>query len=965
MYRPIDAAVLRGTALLPARDPLWPEVDTPVPDVQALRDWLAQAWTPTFAAAVTMASTDLSATVHAILDGRQQDPTRVARAAAATLKYLLRAHSRATPFGLFAGVTPVRIRTTAGLRLGTAHRATTVLDFSTLAAAAEAVEADEDARQQLTLVTSSLVVERDGHAVLDHRRSPTPGHGPDQVRIRITGPVREAMTGARTPVRWSDLAAQLTERHREVPAAAVEALLANLVRHSVLLTSARAPMATTDPLAAVPRPAAQPVPGHEVLTQGAERASVCLRLDWDVDLPAEVAEEAAAAAAVLTRLAPQPALRGWPGWHTRFLERYGPGALVPATEAVDVLGYPAGYRGTPDEVASEPLAQRDRRLVTLAQRALRQGVDEVELTDADLAALATTGQDQPVQPSTELTVRIHAPSPEALQQGRFTLNVVGVARSAGTTVGRFLHTFDPADRERIAAAYAKLPGVHRDALLAQISAPPLTGHAENVARAPQVTDLQIPVGDHPAPGTAVLPLGDLLVTADAQQLHLYSRTHQRPVHTLLLNAVDLVHHSHPLTRFLAEAPAALAAPCTGFAWGTAATHLPFLPALRYRRTVISPARWRLDADDLPSAGDQALWDHQLGFWANRMRLPTRVYLADADQALALDLAQPSHRTLLRRHLLRFGTATLHRAPDAEDLGWIQGRAHEAVIALAAHQDHAPVAVSGHVAKRSEARLPGCGDLLDLHLHGHRGEQDAIVLRHLPALLAAVAPTACWFLRYREPADHLRLRICVADGALGAAFTAVGTWTRALQQAGLITHTTVHTHQPETGRFGGPAALAAVEHVFAADSAAARAQLAATSTRGGPDPRALTAASMLNLATGLLGERTAALRWLTTRTRTTDTPPPRAVHQQALALAGDPSPDPGMDVLTAWAARAEALAAYRQALTGAELGPEDTLADLLHLHHARVHGPDLGAERIHLHLARAAALSWSARARRSS
>jgi hypothetical protein len=37
-----------------------------------------------------------------------------------------------------------------------------------------------------------------------------------------------------------------------------------------------------------------------------------------------------------------------------------------------------------------------------------------------------------------------------------------------------------------------------------------------------------------------------------------------------------------------------------------------------------------------------------------------------------------------------------------------------------------------------------------------------------------------------------------------------------------------------------------------------------------------------------------------------------------------------------------------------------LPDLLHLHHARVAGPDVAAERACLHLARAAALSWLAR-----
>jgi hypothetical protein len=53
---------------------------------------------------------------------------------------------------------------------------------------------------------------------------------------------------------------------------------------------------------------------------------VDLLVDADIVLPEEVAREAAAAAAALTRLTPYP--RGLPAWedyHAAFMERYGTG----------------------------------------------------------------------------------------------------------------------------------------------------------------------------------------------------------------------------------------------------------------------------------------------------------------------------------------------------------------------------------------------------------------------------------------------------------------------------------------------------------------------------------------------------------------------------------------------------------------------------------------------------------------
>ena len=199
----------------------------------------------------------------------------------------------------------------------------------------------------------------------------------------------------------------------------------------------------------------------------------------------------------------------------------------------------------------------------------------------------------------------------------------------------------------------------------------------------------IPLGDYHGPDTHQLPVTDLAVTADAEQLHLVSVSRRRPVHTMLLNAVDLNHHTHPLARFLIEAPVALAVPCTGFSWGAAVSGLPFLPALRYGRTVLSPARWTLADDDLPDARTPwPQWDKALAEWRRDVLLPEHVYLGDGDRRMNLDLTELSHRVLLRTHVERDGRALLRAAPEPGDLGWTGGHAHEIVIPLAA-ADHAP------------------------------------------------------------------------------------------------------------------------------------------------------------------------------------------------------------------------------------------------------------------------------------
>ncbi len=111
-----------------------------------------------------------------------------------------------------------------------------------------------------------------------------------------------------------------------------------------------------------------------------------------------------------------------------------------------------------------------------------------------------------------------------------------------------------------------------------------------------------------------------------------------------------------------------------------------------------------------------------------------------------------------------------------------------------------------------------------------------------------------------------------------------------------------------------------------------------------------------------------MRWLIGHTRTERSAPSRAVYDETIALTtasltprapGSPALD--ASVAASWTVRRAALDAYRAALHGAEAPlPQDLLPDLLHLHHVRMCGPGLPEERAHLHLARAAALSWTAR-----
>jgi thiopeptide-type bacteriocin biosynthesis protein len=222
--------------------------------------------------------------------------------------------------------------------------------------------------------------------------------------------------------------------------------------------------------------------------------------------------------------------------------------------------------------------------------------------------------------------------------------------------------------------------------------------------------------------------------------------------------------------------------------------------------------------------------------------------------------------------------------------------------------------------------------LQAHLYGHT---DAI-LTDLASRPTDHLPSGWWFLRYRDPAPHVRLRIPITDGDHFAKVADdLATWMHDLEASGAAHDYSLHPYRPETRHGTGPARSAA-EAVFAADSRAVLHRFATLTNR-----QASTAAGLIALAAAFTGDGPA---WLVTRTPHRTGP---RLDPAQLATASSPVDDKQL---------ADTVTAYRAAIDNEHLDADEVLADLLHLHHARMIGVDTTSEQHCLRLARAVALS---------
>ncbi|MFF4575688.1 lantibiotic dehydratase [Streptomyces sp. NPDC001410] len=982
MTRPIyrrfgDVLVLRAAAMpATARPTDWPAIGS----TDACRQWLEQVWADdTFAVPLRAASPRLVDYVERILAGDDIEPKRIRKATCSIAGYLLRATGRPTPFGLFAGVT-LAATGAASATMGTAHQAVARPDTLWVDHVRKDLEGRADVLPHLTIQINSLAFRR-GDTLN------TPRSGGRIASAKISRPLAVLLQAVEQPASGRQLLRLLTDAGGTPEQA--RRLIKQALADGYLISSLTAPMTVDDPaghivgalrshtgefeqgtreiLAQLDR-AGRLLAAHNQATGDAahklrataddlmqfapaasrSRISLDLRLDAQVRVPHHVLDEAEYAADALVRLTrargESPA---WTAYATHFWERYGAGVLVPVRDAVDLatgIGYPADYPMSLWPATPPKTLARDEKLASKAMHAAMTGTREIVLSDADIDDLTDGAETGPVAPHVELALRIRSASPGALDYGDFLLEV-RPAWTAGALSGRFTALLGAG----LCDLYATLPTMVEGAVPAQLSFTPTFPHGENVARIPAVLPHVLSVGEHREPADHIVGVDDLAVFSTDRHLHLVSVSRRRVVEPLVLHPLALEKQAPPLARFLAMLNRGSVTAWTAFDWGPAAAALPFLPRIRYRRTVLAPARWKLPAAVLPHGPYTEAWHAALNDWAATWRCPVRLDLHDDDRTMGLDLAEPLHGRLLHQYLQHHQSAILAEAVAGDDLGWI-GHAHEITVPLAAtgpqvpHPDltRAPLLTNQDLTRPGDA-----GRWLQAKVFTHPTAMDQIITHRLPGLLEDLATSEAWFVRYRSlhETDHLRIRV----PAGGTTLETVAAWTKQLTVDRLASHLVVDGYRPEVGRYGIGPVMELAEAVFVADSLVTRYALTDLPRL---EREVLCALSMSDLVEGFFGTREGRT-WMATAAPIGEGRP-EITRPTVSQVRARPLLTASPRLAAALAQRREALGRYRARVDDQHQG--QVLDSLLHMHHNRMAGPDRTSEAASRHAARQACRS---------
>ncbi|GAA2431627.1 lantibiotic dehydratase [Actinomadura vinacea] len=570
-------------------------------------------------------------------------------------------------------------------------------------------------------------------------------------------------------------------------------------------------------------------------------------------LPQEIARLAQDAARVLAEVVSDQYPPPLQEYANAFIERYGARTEVPVLELLSEetgLGPPAGYlcpeRTFPLQGETpDPPAWTDREAVlvrlastALAERSIRVSLDDHWLEELS-AAVDRDADDRPLWPSVDVHLQLVPPGTGG-DGWRGVVSGVGVTLG-GRTFGRFHDVLAPdvqASLRDMAAAEEQLLG---DALTVELTYLPGDARAANVNIRPVLHEWELPVNVATnRPADRLVELGDIVAGVEGGRIYLRSQRLGRRLHVTQRSMLNLGKAPN-VCRFLIETSTAQARRVSPFEWERLAESVPFLPRIERGDLVLRRARWRLRKD---SIGPDAGWGHAdalepfadaVHAWTRTWMVPRRVFMIQADNAILLDLESAPSLAELRAAMARAqdDEVLFEEALPEPDEGFLTDAAgdryvSEVIVPLVrvdrgAPNTHTTVRRSGRP-PFSERVKPVGSDWLFAKLYAEPDAHDALITTDLAAfadrMTAHHGVSEPFFLRYRDPAPHLRVRFHVPAQELREKILgATAEWANALTAKGRIIEFTFAGYHREIERYGGPGLIEHAEHWFQRDSTA--------------------------------------------------------------------------------------------------------------------------------------------------
>ena len=180
-----------------------------------------------------------------------------------------------------------------------------------------------------------------------------------------------------------------------------------------------------------------------------------------------------------------------------------------------------------------------------------------------------------------------------------------------------------------------------DKVLAEIVHLP-EARAGNILQRPHLRSYEIPyLAKSNLPKKSQISINDILVSVRNNQVILKSKSLNKEISPRLTNAHNYSYKSLPIYHFLCDMQSQNKINNIGFSWGFLNDDYPFLPRVIYKNIILSKARWTISIEEvkkmLDNYNDNIMLMTVVVEWRKSKNLPKLVQLKEGDNMMFINL----------------------------------------------------------------------------------------------------------------------------------------------------------------------------------------------------------------------------------------------------------------------------------------------------------------------------------------
>ncbi|HVI43540.1 MAG TPA: lantibiotic dehydratase [Chitinophaga sp.] len=320
---------------------------------------------------------------------------------------------------------------------------------------------------------------------------------------------------------------------------------------------------------------------------------------------------------------------------------------------------------------------------------LREGAEVVSVTDEDLKKIGDAATVKFAE-SSYLFGNIVASSAEEAENGNYLFGLQSMGGpSAANLLGRFC-SGDPQLAEEVKRILVDESTSYPGCIMAEIVHYP-EARAGNVLIRPSLRDYEIPyVNVSGAAADHQLPVSDLMVSVRQGEVILRSKRLNKRIIPRLSSAHNYSFNSLPIYKFLCDLQHQSIKSGVYWDWGVLGNR-DHLPRVQYNKMIISRATWvfrKKDAEGIKEDPVERI--RYFDAYREKRKMPAHVIIAESDNELFLDLTQPASIQVLLDYSQKSDQVVLREFLFSETGGFIKDTAgnsyaHELLIPLAFKQ----------------------------------------------------------------------------------------------------------------------------------------------------------------------------------------------------------------------------------------------------------------------------------------